>query len=164
MFYKCTTCGNIFEEGEEKNCYEYLAEAWGKQIFEKKSYCPSCGSEGFEEAHKCKSCGGSFIEDELYIYNGYCEECAKETARGYKYKLVDCYKISQKTNSKNSVDIDFFLSCMFTPEQINEVLYRELVSSTAVAPVDCTPFIEADESWFIDVVMEEVNNNENKKN
>ena len=162
MNYKCTECGHIFEEGEEKIEYEFLAEAWGRPIYEKNSYCPCCGSAGFEEADWCKSCGGLFIADDLYIYDGYCEECANQKAIEYKYKIADCYRISRKENATDNVEIDFFLSCMFTPEQINELLYKELVSASAVAPVDCTPFIKADESWFVDAVMEEVKNNDNR--
>lgn len=157
MSYKCLNCGHIFDDGEEVKSYDFVGEAWGRRIYEETYCCPSCGERGFEETFRCKKCNGSFIKDELV--GGYCEDCIKDMISDYKYRVADCYRISQKNNITAEIEIDGFLACMFTPQQINEVLYKEIVSSTAIAPVDCTPFIEDDESWFADIIIEEVNKN-----
>jgi hypothetical protein len=70
--------------------------------------------------------------------------------------------LSQKSGETDSVSVDWFLSCMFTTEQINEILYRELAIAASVKPVDCTPFIEDDRYWFNERIAEEVKKNVNR--
>ena len=45
--YKCKSCGEIFDEPVTKSCY--LAEAWGRSIYEDYDTCPCCGSDDFDE-------------------------------------------------------------------------------------------------------------------
>jgi hypothetical protein len=115
-------------------------------------------SEG--DYQKCVICEDVFEYDE--ITDGVCNECLKELVARYKYDIAKCYDLSKKNAEKHSVDIDYFLSCMFTEEQINEVLYRELAVASAIMPVDCTNFIEADRYWFDERVIEEVKKNDNR--
>lgn len=43
MLYHCRQCGRIYRE-EDVNVEEaYLAEAWGRPIYEKYITCPECG-------------------------------------------------------------------------------------------------------------------------
>lgn len=160
-WYKCNECGHIFEDGEFYVQSEYMGECWGTPAYDTFRYCPSCGGDEWEEAGHCAKCHGIFLDDEMT--EGLCEECLSDIAVSYKYDLAKCFALSQKSGEKQPVDIDYFLSCMFTPEQINEVLYRELAVAAAVKPVDCTPFIETDRYWFDERVAEEVKNNDNRR-
>lgn len=146
MDYKCRECGHIFCKGEEKRMTEHIGEAWGRPITEEVSCCPVCGDEGFEEAVVCRGCFGSYLEDETL--NGFCRDCIEQEKAKYKYDLVGCYKIAEKHYQKEDVGINAFLYSMFTEEEINEILLRELVGKSAIYPVDCTPFIKIDENWF----------------
>lgn len=159
-WYKCNDCGHIFEDGEFYVQSEYMGECWGAPAYKDFSYCPSCGGDGWEEAESCSRCNGVFLEDELT--DGICDECLNEIAMSYKYDIAKCYAFSQKECFKYPVEIDCFLSCMFTPEEINEVLYRELAIASSIKPVDCTPFIEADRYLFNEHIAREVKKNDNR--
>ena len=160
-WYKCNDCGHIFEDGEFVVKSEYMGECWGIPAYDEFCYCPSCGGDGWEEAGHCAKCHGIFLGDELT--EGLCDECLREIAMAYKYDIAKCYALSKASGEKESVSIDPFLACMFTAEQINEVLYRELAIASAVKPVDCTPFIEADRYWFDERIAEEVKENDNRR-
>ena len=159
-WYKCE-CGHIFEGGEFVVKSEYMGECWGAPAYQDFQYCPSCGDDCYEQASRCKKCGAVFLDDEMT--DGYCDGCVADMVSNYKYNIAKCYSLSREYAGKEEVEIDCFLASMFSPELINEVLYRELVQISAIAPVDCTPFIEADEYWFKDRVVEEVKKNENRK-
>ena len=159
-WYKCNDCGHIFEDGEFIVKSEYVGECWGTPAYDERSYCPSCGGDAWEEAGHCAKCRGVFLDDELT--EGLCSECLNEIAMEYKYDIAKCYALSQSSGEKESVSINPFLSCMFTNEQINEVLYRELVVASAIKPVSCEPFIESDKHWFYERIAEEVKKNDNR--
>lgn len=74
--YRCTECGNLFEEGEQAIWYENQGECHGVIAMEQFSGCPVCGGD-YEEVHQCKKCGDWHTEDELY--DGWCEDCLRET-------------------------------------------------------------------------------------
>ena len=74
--YKCTECGNLFEEGEQAIWYENQGECHGVIAMERFSGCPVCGGD-YEEVHQCKKCGDWHSEDELY--DGLCANCLRET-------------------------------------------------------------------------------------
>ena len=157
-WYKCNDCGHIFEDGEA-SCYsEYMGECHGSPAYDSFSCCPCCGGD-YETAKTCEVCGGVFLYDEMT--DGVCDECLKEAAMKYKYDIAKCFSLSKSVKATYSVSIDWFLSCMFTPEQINEILYRELVVASSLKPVDCTPFIDDDRSWFNECIAEEVKKNDN---
>ena len=68
MMFRCESCGNLFEEGEQA--------VWTEEHGEKWDGCPLCRG-GYEEVHQCKKCGDWHTEDELY--EGWCENCLRET-------------------------------------------------------------------------------------
>ena len=74
--YKCTECGNLFEEGEQAIWYENQGECHGVTAMERFSGCPVCKGD-YEEVHQCKECGSWHTNDELY--EGWCEKCLRET-------------------------------------------------------------------------------------
>lgn len=157
MAYKCRSCGHIFESGEEFVVKEEDECACrGVALLDR--VCPFCKSHEFEKTVSCSVCKAEFFEEELN-YDGVCKECIDEMVSKYKYDARGCYKISRSAGAKKSVKIDSFLSSVFSEDEIEKALLHELVSALCVAPVDCSAFINADRSWFIEKLMEGVKKN-----
>lgn len=154
MDYICPNCGNTFNDGEQKVSREAMGYMGDELVYQDWSYCPYCGETGFEEAKKCRRCCEDFLED--YLTNGYCDDCAKVERDKYKYDYKGCYEIAKSGGDKQEVELNGFLATLFTPQQIEEVLLKELFVASAYAPVDCTPYIEGDEGWFTDAILKEV--------
>lgn len=140
---KCSFCERSFAE-EEITIYR------GDKV------CPYCGHEDFEEAVQCKVCGDYFFDDELTF--GVCGECKDDLKFPYKHDPKKCYELSK--DEKEEVSLNAFLVSQFTPKQIEEVLVRELIVSMAETLPDYSNFIDSDEMWFIEKVLEEVKTNE----
>jgi hypothetical protein len=145
-WYKCNGCGHTFEDGEFAKKEEYRGVCHGTPAYENVYCCECCGSDDICDAEVCSKCGTVVAEDDFF--DGLCEECSRDIYMEYKYDIKKCYELSLREKQEESVNIDFFLSCMFTKEEINSILYRELVCASSVRPVDCTQFIETDRSWF----------------
>lgn len=146
MTFKCNDCGHLFESGEEKT----WVESYGEQM----SGCPMCGG-GYEETVQCSICGSEHLAEELD--GGVCEACIDE----YRHDIGMCRKIGEK--SKESVEINSFFASMYSAEEIEELIWRDMMNTQKIKSVDCTPFIEADRTWFAENLAEEVNDNENCK-
>jgi hypothetical protein len=151
MSFKCLKCGHIFEDGEEKTYTENYGEPGGKPYLQWFGCCPLCGGD-FEEMAKCKVCGEDFSKDELSYY-GVCECCKEDVKSKYKYRPDLCYKICD--SEKTFLQINKFLAEMFTQEEIEQVLFKELVCSS-YSPVNCESFINADDDWFVEKVVKGV--------
>ena len=152
MAYKCVECGHIFEEGEQIRWDEDRSEFWGSDCSETMSGCPCCGGS-YEETKACEICGSEHLESELV--NGVCEECLDE----YKNDANMCYKIGE--TDKDNIKLNSFLTAMFDVEEIEKILFKELVKNTN--NIDCSDFINADRSWFAERLAEEVKKDENAK-
>lgn len=89
MWYHCTDCGHIFEDGEERTYDDVLDMIEGVPYRERRVCCPVCGGE-FEEAETCRKCGGSFAPDDL-VARLYCRECIVEfmTERNMKNYILE---------------------------------------------------------------------------
>lgn len=146
MTFKCYECGHIFESGEEQT----WIESYGEQM----SGCPVCAG-GYEETVQCSICGSEHLADELD--GGVCETCVD----GYRYDISMCRIIGEK--SKADVSINGFFASMYSSEEIEELIWRDMLNTQKFKSVDCTPFIEADRIWFAENLAEEVNNYENGK-
>ena len=72
--YKCTECGNLFEEGEQATWEE--RHGLDSPPYEKWSGCPICKGD-YEEVHQCKKCRDWHTENELY--DGWCEKCLRQS-------------------------------------------------------------------------------------
>lgn len=113
-----------------------------------------------KEAHKmdevemvnCTACGHECEPGELY--QGYCQECLREEVYKYKYDVDSCYSVGE--SCKEDVKINGLLVAMFEADEIEAILYRHLKDASLLAPVDCSWFIEADESWFRDEVVKKL--------
>ena len=146
MTFKCYECGHIFESGDEQT----WIESYGEQM----SGCPVCAG-GYEETVQCSICGSEHLADELD--GGVCETCVD----GYRYDISMWRIIGEK--SKADVSINGFFASMYSSEEIEELIWRDMLNTQKFKSVDCTPFIEADRIWFAENLAEEVNNYENGK-
>lgn len=149
MAYKCLDCGHVFDNGEQEILYE--THGLDCPPYERFSVCPVCGGY-FEETVKCKACGEEHLKKELN--NWLCEECAQDYIDVYRYDAKECYKISQGEDEK--IQINCFLASVFSKSEIETILYRELISKNAIAPIDCIEFIRGDLDWFFDKITEGV--------
>ncbi len=154
MAYKCVECGHIFENGEEDRWMESLGEFWGTPCSEEVSGCPLCHG-GYEETKKCSICGSEEWEDDLHGQAGNdlcaCDECIQK----YAFNAEMCYKIGQK--STVSIEINSFLSTIFTEKEINDILYREMKIIDKYALINGSKFIDDDIDWFAGELAKEVN-------
>lgn len=155
MWYKCLDCGHIFEEGEEKKWQECVGEFWGTPTYQTYSGCPLCRGD-FEETIPCDICGSEHLENELI--GGVCEECIEEC----RYDINTCYEIGK--NDDEPIKINLFLATLFDKEEIEEILLNVLLQREKIlGKVDCLKFINADKSWFAEILAEEVKKNEKAK-
>ena len=76
MMYRCLSCGNLFEEGEQAVWDENQGECHGRRAMERFDGCPVCRGD-YDEVRQCKGCGDWHSEDELY--DGWCDKCLRET-------------------------------------------------------------------------------------
>ena len=159
MSYKCLECGHIFDECEISTWQESGGEIFGSQSYETMSGCPICKGD-YEKTEKCRVCGGEFLEEELT--DGVCDDCVEKEKENYRYNPQKCYELSKDETGK--VEINYFLSCMFTEKQIEEILLLNVRKASALMPIDCSAFMNADNSWFEERVVEEVKKDENGKN
>ena len=143
---KCKKCGCLFEEGEEK----VIIEKHGLDCppYEEIRVCPECGGD-YEEAVECEICGEHYLEDELH--GGVCDCCIKEKTNDADF----CYKISKR--EKEPVKLNCFLTCMFTPAEIEEVLLKQLKEEEKHSPIDCSKFINFNKDWFGEQMCKEEN-------
>lgn len=154
MAYKCLECGHIFDEGEQARWIESRGEYWGTPCSEEMSGCPLCKGE-YEKTKPCKICGSEHLSDELD--GGVCEECVDT----HRYDVDMCFRLGKKC--KEDVEINGFLASMYSTEEIEELILRDILNTQKIKVVDCTPFIEADSSWFAENLAKEVNKDENAK-
>ncbi len=146
MSYKCNRCGHVFECCDEWD--ESRGEYWGVPCSEKMSGCPLCHGD-YEETTACEICGAEHIEDELQ--GGICEECIEK----YRYNIDVCNNIGKKDDDE--IKLNCFLALMFTKEEIEEILFRELKRAEKHTEIDCGKFIyEVDRDWFAERLLEEL--------
>lgn len=149
MFYKCLHCGHIMEDDEVGIVQDDCLDFGGVIRNTHRSVCSVCGDD-IEEAVQCKECGSVHFEDDLI--NGYCSGCVDLMLFRFKRDPIACFSLVKKTNETEPVRINSFLASMFTEDEIEHMLLRELVQSSVLLPVDCTAFINSDKSWFVEAI------------
>lgn len=147
MSYKCRDCGSVFDLNEAKEIIE--RHGLDTPPYEHISVCPNCESEDFDEMVSCSKCGAEALIDETI--EGLCPECVENIVDNYKNDVLKCYCLC--ADDDEPVEINWFLSRMFAPAQINQILLRELLSQQKTTPVDCMPYINYDLSAFIETVI-----------
>ena len=147
-WYKCNECGHIFEEGEEHRWSEGRGEFWGMACSEEMSGCPLCDGD-YEETVRCELCEGEFLADEL------CGYCCDECINSYINDIETCFAIGKEATE--NIELNGLLTSIFSKEEIEEILMNALREEQKKKPVDCSDFIDADRSWFAEMLVEEVN-------
>ena len=148
MAYKCVECEHVFEEGQQDRWSESRGEFWGVSCSETVSGCPVCHG-AYEKAEVCKICGSAHFEE--FIHGGVCDECIDK----YRFNPEVLYKIGK--NDTDSVEINCFLSTIFTPKEIDEILKREMETIAKYGFVNGNEFIDRDVDWFGEMLDKEVN-------
>ena len=145
--FKCLNCAWVFEE-EEMSSFE---EHHGDDFYETVSCCPHCGWDDYEEAVKCSVCGEWHTESEGK-YSEMCDECLNEAKFLYRYDAKKCFDLSK--DEKDSVEINSFLLSQFSVEEIERILLNELTWEQRTPYSDYINFIEDEEWWFVEKILE----------
>lgn len=127
---KCYGCGNVIDDD--------LQKSWTEPSGEPIVGCPRCFC-AMDEAVQCSCCDGYFFAEELN--SGLCDKCILEKAQDIDL----CYEIGSE--SKQSIDLNYFLLFMFDAEDIEQILFRELKQATPDF-VNIEEFVNNDKSWF----------------
>lgn len=146
--FKCEKCGKVFEKAAKSYYTEFMGECHGRDSFMDFEvwHCPNCGSEDIAEAFKCEICQEWNIEEKLH--GGVCDACIdKERAN---VELV--MKIGE--HNTEEVEINGFLAEMFTADQINEILTKELKRAGKYFGIDCSSYIDDDKDCFAEWLKE----------
>ena len=122
--YKCTECGNLFEEGEQSVWYENQGECHGVTAMERFSGCPVCKGS-YEEVHQCKECGDWHTEDELY--DGWCEKCLRETIN-YDTFFEYC-EANKDEQYLDSFMMFYLLGGMDCPDKVSPEFHQLMVET-----------------------------------
>ena len=145
MAYICSNCGYVFGKGEEAQWLENRGEFWGMSCHEAMSGCPKCHGD-YEDTVECVVCGSHNHEDD--VVGNVCRKCLDE----YKHNFGKCYKICG--DEKDNIKLNALLVSLFDVADIEAILYQYVKNNCP--DIDCTPFIENDEGWFADRLIEEV--------
>lgn len=147
--YECHRCGKHFEEPD------WVVERYGLDSppYDKVAVCPYCHGY-FEEMYQCQICGEWFTDDELTM--AVCDECIYKHESDHEL----CYKLGNEESAKESITINGFVASVFTEEQINEILMRELRNIKDITNISCIEFIGSDKSWFAEQLIKEKNDAE----
>lgn len=137
--YKCEDCGELYEKAPV--CRENRGEFWGDSAEEEIAVC-DCGGT-LVDAEQCAICGEYYAEYELI--SGVCDCCISKQNSNVDF----CVEVGEIC--PESVKINGFLASMFSADEINEILKREIKGATGV---DCSEFIATDKSWFAEKLKE----------
>ena len=124
MMYRCESCGNLFEEGEQAVWYENQGECHGVTAMERFSGCPVCKGD-YEEVHQCKECGDWHSEDELY--DGWCEKCLRETIN-YDTFLEYC-EANKDEQYLDSFMMFYLLGGMDCPDKVSPEFHQLMIET-----------------------------------
>lgn len=112
--YKCLDCGRILEDDDLSTRRDYVSDYAGG-TYESRTTCP-CGGD-VVEVTACEGCDDYYKEDELH--EGFCEHCLAQCA------TLD-NAIESGAENKDSVRLNGFLTYLFSKEQIEEILIKEI--------------------------------------
>lgn len=107
--YICLHCGHEFEETAAKN-YDSATGTW-------EECCPNCGSEDFEEAIKCRICGEVHVDEDMI--GQVCKECLDKS-------VTFGNALRYGADRKEDVEINGFLTWIYSPEEIESILLKNL--------------------------------------
>ena len=120
--YICEKCNKLYEEDEIPTHIEH--HPYGNGTAEEVVADYGCCGQGLEEAVQCDRCGEWYaISSDDIFGNAHtvCKNCYTEM-----YSTDKIVKIAQKEDQKSSVKINELLAYVFEPDEIEEILYKEL--------------------------------------
>lgn len=149
MAYKCLSCGHTFEEGQQSTWFE--KHGLDKPPYEKISGCPICRGD-YEETTPCLICGCEQFDDDLN--GGVCDNCIDK----YKNDVNMLFKIG--ANDTDNVELNCFLASIFKKEDIENLLFRELLEREKymkeLLNYNYEKFVQSDKGWFAERLLEEL--------
>lgn len=151
--YICCDCKKTFEEPKKGRCY--LAECWGRNVYDDYEECPFCGG-AFEEAVECLNCGEHFLKEDLT--DGYCDNCIDRYASDFNI----CYTMAKITDEYEDVKINGAISNILG-DDVNEILADYIKKNCLVEEIK--EYYKQDESWFaehLEKTLEYISEKENK--
>lgn len=132
IYYRCDDCKHIMEENEIETRSECLEGAFIGYL----DVCCNCGCEDMTEGVKCIHCG-RFIEFDRLKYGFPCEVC--DMCLDKYSNMETCKDIGNRHPA--TVKINSFLDYMFTSQEIEDILFRELSQYTTIKS-DCRGYLE----------------------
>lgn len=145
----CEKCGAIIREDDLIHRKYKLSDYRGG-IYENDCRC-SCGGD-VNEAKQCKACGEYFNADDMH--GEYCEDCLTS-----EMTVDNAIKCGAEVDARREVSLNGFLASLFSEEEIDALLLREMERrmaksrrNTMTAINRAEWFCKEDESWFADWV------------
>lgn len=126
--FKCFDCDSLLD-------YEDLKYEKDRDTLERRRYCPHCGSDNIDEVVSCSECGEYYPEGDLFGMNSVCEDCIMKM----RYDLDFCAAVGDEVQEE--VSLNGFLLEMFSEEEIEAILMRELKAASETSPVDGGSFL-----------------------
>lgn len=162
MMYICKDCKQVCDGDDICFTDSYLCTIDGISYSERVMCgCPHCDGE-LVEACQCEMCEEYYLSDEVYktIYWGgnnpsglkctyVCDECMEQYATS-KMAL----KIGECPSNISNIKLNGFLAKSFTPQQISEILTKELIKKGELDS-KAKEYCLMDKSSFADWVVNE---------
>ena len=127
---KCTDCGHVFDYDDRAIVEEHRFDDGFTESY---AYCPKCGGD-FDEGISCDRCGEIFTPNEME--GTLCRECLES----YLYDVDTCVEAGEYLTL--TVELNGLLASLFTSQQINTILLRELREAQRITPIDCSAFLK----------------------
>lgn len=140
MRYKCSKCGDVFDELNMGHIKSFKCEYGERDIYEDVDCCPSCGSDFFCALDYCELCGNDvYIED---LHDGICEDCLKSiTPR-------ECYALAHGC-AKQTLEFNDYLASIFSVSDIEEILLQIIERDEKHSTYE---YVSSDKEWFADEI------------
>lgn len=143
----CKKCGSVMDESKLVHA-KYLLSDYRGGTYESDCHC-RCGGE-VSETKQCKTCGEHF--DASDMYGEYCKDCLNS-----EMTVDNAIKCGAEVDARREVSINGYLASLFSEEDIDALLERELGCkmaesrrNTMVAIDKAEWFCKEDERWFAD--------------
>lgn len=138
---KCVDCGHVFDYEDRAIVEEHRFDDGFTEAF---AHCPKCGGD-FDAGISCDRCGEIFTPDEME--GTLCRECLES----YSYDVDTCVEAGEYLTL--TVELNGLLASLFTPQQVNTLLLRELREAQRITPIDCSAFLKFYAEEFGEVVF-----------
>ena len=111
---------------------------------------------------RCDVCKAPFLGAEPLQFN-ICKSCRKELVAELENDFENLYKFSKEDDGAATIEINCFLSKIFTREEIEDVLLRELKTKNWQYASKIWEYVSRNADYLIQKEYKEENTNEHKK-